>query len=203
MIRLSPGAAPLLLTALFLVSCEGTGWKSRSNPEDSLRYRDGSRSEAAQTGTSSGVALTFYAQEGWEREEPSAETIVAQYMLPAPTEGEDEAHLKVHRFAGGAGSMSANFTRWTGWFSQPDGRESALAAKRSKRTVRGMTVHELDVSGDYRTPGGEGQTQPGLRLLASVVESPYGDYHLELLGPSTTVAAWAASWSTFLDQIEP
>src|SRR5258708_6232889 len=99
----------------------------------------------------------------------------------------DGAECVVYFFgAGQGGSIEANVERWKGQFRQPDD------AKAGKRTIHGLTVTTLDISGDYSGMGGpmaaEKSLKSGYRLLGAIVEGPGGHIFLKLTRPSKTIA---------------
>jgi hypothetical protein len=110
--------------------------------------------------------------------------------------------LIVYWFGGGGGSVEANIERWLGQMQQPDGRPSKDLAARSTRTVNGLAVSLVDVSGTYvaeTSPGsGERLNRPGYRLRAAVVQTPKGPYFIKLTGPAKTIAAEDAAFEAFI-----
>ncbi|MGI8743210.1 MAG: hypothetical protein ACR2NN_11700 [Bryobacteraceae bacterium] len=50
---------------------------------------------------------------------------------------------------GQGGSVEANLDRWINQFQQADGKPSKQAAHVKKRTIRGIGVTTVDVSGAY------------------------------------------------------
>ena len=63
-------------------------------------------------------------------------------------------------------------TRWTKQF------EGAGAPKKGEKTVHGLRVHTIDISGTYLASGGpmmqsQGK-KPGYRLTGAIVEAPRG-----------------------------
>jgi hypothetical protein len=131
----------------------------------------------------------------------------AQYRLPHAEKDAEDASLVVFFFGGQGGTLEANIDRWAGQFEQPDGRASADALKTSTRTVNGMTVHDVDLSGTYvaeTAPGsGEHVRKEGWRMLASILEAKSGPYYAKLVGPSATVARWEESFRSFVTEAKP
>ena len=115
----------------------------------------------------------------------------ATYII-APTGGDKaSAECGVYFFgAGQGGSVEANVERWKGQFKGPDGKPAA--AKLAKRTVHGLAVTTIDVSGEYSGMGGPmaaGRAVADYRLMGSIVEGPGGNLFVKFTGPAKTIAA--------------
>ena len=149
--------------------------------------------------------LRWEAPESWEGVRPSSSMRMAEYLVPGP-EGSEAAVLSVFHFGpGGGGGVEANLDRWIGQFKQPDGAPSEEAARRKKITVRGMTVHLLDVSGTYNAGAAMagGGSKADQRVLGAIVEAPAGLFFFKLLGPKATVAAHEDSFAEFVASMRP
>ena len=147
--------------------------------------------------------LQFTAPPGWVAETPSSKMRKAQYTLPRAEGDAADASLVLYYFgSGGGGGREANLERWAGQFEQPDGSDSSARMKSSDRTVNGLAVTDVDLSGTYvaeTAPGsGERVREEGWRMLASIVETPAGPYYAKLVGPEKTVAHWKASYEAFV-----
>lgn len=108
---------------------------------------------------------------------------------------------------GQGGSVQANMDRWIGQFEQADGKPSKDAAKVVKRSIHGLPVTTVDVSGAYTGMGGPtaqpGPAMPGYRLLGAIVEAPQGSIFLKFTGPAKTIAANQAAFDKMLASFEP
>lgn len=147
--------------------------------------------------------LVFAAQPGWIGEPVTSTMRKAQFRLPGAN-GAADASLVIFWFGPeGGGGAEANIERWVGQFEQPDGSDSRGALKNSTRTVNGMEVVEVDLSGIYvaeTSPGsGVRVREEDWRLLAAIIEAPEGPYYAKLVGPAATVASHAAAYQAFLD----
>ncbi len=91
------------------------------------------------------------------------------------------------------GSVEANIERWKGQF------HNGTPAKVGKRTVHGLAVTTLDVSGDYAGMGGG--VQAGTRLLAAIVEGPGGNIFFKFTGPVKTVTANQGKFEALLSSV--
>jgi len=118
---------------------------------------------------------------------------VAEFTLPRAAGDAEDAQLVIYYFGGEGGGVEANIDRWLGQMKQPDGRASSAVAKRQVRTVNGLKVTLLDVTGTYVSDMTQGDPahpdKSGYRLRTAVVETPKGPYFLKLVGPSRTVSA--------------
>lgn len=161
----------------------------------------GSTSSAPASGSA------FPAQEGWVVETPTSGMRKAQFRLPHAEKDADDASLVVYYFGTQAGTLQANIDRWCGQFEQPDGKKSSDVLKSSTRTVNGISVHEIDLSGTYvaeTAPGsGERVHKDGWRMLAAVFEAKDGPYYAKLVGPSGTIGKWEASFRKFVEAARP
>ena len=155
---------------------------------------------------STAADLTFTAPAAWKRVPTTSGMRVGQFALPRAAGDMADAELVVYYFGGSGGSIDANIERWVGQMHQPDGRPSSAVAKQTKRTVNGLALTLVDVSGTYvaeMTPGAkERHNSPNFRLRAVVVETPNGPYFIKLVGPSTTVAAHERSFDQFLASLQ-
>ena len=131
---------------------------------------------------------------------------VAEFALPRVDGDAEDAQLVVYYFGGQGGSVDANLQRWVEQMQQPDGRPSSTVAKKETRTVNGLAITLLDVSGTYVAEMSPGATtrhnKPEFRLRAGVVETPKGPYFIKLVGPAKTVAKWDAAYAQFLGSLK-
>lgn len=147
--------------------------------------------------------LAFKAPEAWHVRPPASSMRVAEFVIPrADGDGED-AELIVYYFgAQGGGSPQANIDRWIGQMQRPDRQPAKDSAKTRTRTINGLTVTSVDVSGTYvaevRPGSSEHYDKPGFTLSAAVVTTPQGPYYIKLTGPARTVAAAQRGYEEFL-----
>jgi hypothetical protein len=117
---------------------------------------------------------------------------VATYSIPAAP-GSEAGECGVFYFGQGqGGSVEENLSRWTQQF------EAASTPKKTEKTVRGLRVHMIDVSGTYLASGGpmmksQGK-KPGYRLLGAIVEAPRGLVFFKCTGPAATMGKAAADF---------
>jgi len=134
---------------------------------------------------------------GW-KSEGARPMRAATYMV-------DGAECVAYFFgAGQGGSIEANVERWKSQFRQPDGKP--VDVKAGKRTIHGMAVTTLDISGDYSGMGGpmaaEKSVKSGYRLLGAIVEGAGGNIFLKFTGPSKTIAANQKKFEQLLESFE-
>lgn len=151
--------------------------------------------------------LQFSPQSGWTVETPTSNMRKAQYLLPRAEGDTEDASLVVFFFgAGGGGGREANLSRWAGQFEQPDGSASIKQMKSAERTVNGLVVTDVELSGTYvaeTTPGsGERVRKEKWRMLASIVDAPAGPYYVKLVGPAGTLQHWEPSYKSFIDALK-
>lgn len=129
----------------------------------------------------------------------------ATYTVPAAQGDSEAGEMAVFYFGPGqGGGVQANIQRWIGQFKQPDGSPSASKAKRDKRTINGLAVTTIDLSGIYTGSAGPMAPpvdKPGYRLLGAIVEGPQGAVFFKLTGPAKTVAASEAGFEALLKSV--
>jgi len=150
--------------------------------------------------------LTFTTPDGWKQTPPGSSMRVAEFTLPHAAGDADDAQLVVYYFGGSGGSVDANIQRWIGQMQQPDGRPSTAVAKKQSRTVNGLTVSLVDVSGTYTaemSPGASAHHDNAhYRMRAGVVETGKGPYFIKLVGPEKTIAKWERAFEQFVGSVK-
>ena len=152
------------------------------------------------------AGITFSTPDGWKPVATSSSMRVAQFSLPRATGDAQDAELVVYYFGGTGGTVEANIARWVGQMQQPDGRPSSAVLKRQSRTINGLKVTMVDVSGTYvaeMTPGSPARhNSPNFQLRAAVIETANGPYFIKLTGPAKTVAASEKAFEAFLASVK-
>jgi hypothetical protein len=157
---------------------------------------------AALADTAGGIKWT--APTGWKSlgERPMR---AATYVVPAAPGDREDGECAVFYFGPGqGGGVQANIDRWIGQFDQPDGKASKSLAKTQKRTVNGLAVTTIDLTGTYTGAGGPmgpKVTKPGYRLLGGIVEAPQGAVFFKFTGPAKTVTAQEAAFQKLLGSV--
>jgi len=140
----------------------------------------------------SGGGLRWTAPANW-KSEGQRPMRLNTYSVPPATGDTEAGECGVYYFGPGqGGSVEANIDRWIGQFQQPNGKPSKDVAKVDKRTIHGLKITTVDVSGAYTGMGGpmapQGAPKSGYRLLGAVVEGPQGSIFFKFTGPAKTVA---------------
>ena len=187
----------ILAAALLLVA--GCGKKAQKDPHAGLDMErmksmmENPHGQTAETGALDLDAMLSDLPDGWTRSEPTSSMRLAQISL-APAKGDkDPADLAVSHFPGSGGSSSANIVRWQNQFKGPKGEPGPEVAKTDTTMVGLLTVITTDVTGTQLAQGGMmgGSTRevPNSRMIASVIETPSGNWFIKVVGPAKTVAA--------------
>jgi len=124
---------------------------------------------------------------------------VATYDVPSAP-GSEAGECGVFYFGQGqGGGVEDNLSRWIGQF------EGAGAPKKGEKTVHGLKVHTVDISGTYLASGGpmmksQGK-KPGYRLLGAIVEGPQGNVFFKCIGPAATIAKAQADFDGLVGSV--
>jgi hypothetical protein len=153
----------------------------------------------------SGAGMHWTAPLNWKAEAQRPMRL-ATYAIPLASGDSGAAECGVYYFGQGqGGSVEANLGRWIGQFQQPGGNPSKSAARIDKRTLHGLKLTTVDVSGSYTGMGGPmmqaGTPQPGYRLLGAIVEGPQGSVFFKFTGPAKTVAQNQAAFEKMMDSL--
>ena len=160
---------------------------------------------AALLGADSGAGIHWTVPSNWksEGERPMR---LATYQVPAVAGDQEGGECAVYYFGQGqGGSVEANIDRWIGQFQQPNGKPSKDLAKVDKRTIKGLKVTTVDVSGTYTGMGGPrapaGPPKQSYRLLGAIVEGAQGSIFFKFTGPAKTVAQNQAAFEKILSTL--
>lgn len=100
------------------------------------------------------------------------------------------------------GPVEANMTRWKGQFTL---NGAPAPGKTATRTIHGLTVNTLDITGTYAGMGGPMMAplpaQSNTRMLAAIVEGPGGKIFVKFTGPVRTVTTNAAKFEELLNSV--
>jgi hypothetical protein len=149
----------------------------------------------------SGAEVRWTMPATWKAEEQRPMRLATYKVAP-------DSECGVYYFGSGqGGSVEANLDRWIGQFLQADGKPSKDAAHVAKRSVHGLPVTTVDVSGAYTGMGGPtaptaSPAVPGYRLLGAIVEGPQGSIFFKLVGPAKTMAANQAAFDQMIGSLE-
>ncbi len=152
---------------------------------------------AAVEGTAAGVK--WMAPVSWKLQ-AARQMRVATYDIPGAP-GSEPGECGVFYFGEGqGGGVEENFARWVKQF------EGGGPPKKAEKTVHGLRVHTIDVSGTYLASGGpmmqsQGKKQPGFRLLGAIVEAPQGLVFFKCTGPTATIGKAQAEFDALLGSL--
>jgi hypothetical protein len=157
-------------------------------------------------------AVHWQVPKSWETLPNPSPMRIATYRVrgsDADAEG-DAAEMSVSR---AGGSVDANVRRWVGQF------QDAPPESRSERTIKGIKVTIVEVSGTYlgsgMMPGAAGMgggaeaPRPRWSLLAAIAEPPAAgaatpaSYFFKLVGPTATVRAARAAFDKLVETLTP
>ncbi len=195
----------LLWLALAIAGC------SKKSPNSEVSQTPALQPTSAHGGavpaSASGPGLKYTSPAGWIAETPSSASRKAQYKLPRVEGDPEDAELVIYYFGGGGGAIQANVDRWIGEFSGPDGKPVSNSAKVVHKTLNGIPLTLVDVTGTYSSSMGtmmQGQrAKSGIRLLGAIAEAPNGPWFIKLTGPVRTIAKWESSFQSFLNSFQP
>ena len=149
-----------------------------------------------------GAGLRWTGPTGWKAQ-PARPMRLATYSVPAAPNDREEGECGIYYFGRTqGGSIEANLKRWIAQFEQPEHE-----AQIQKRTINGVHVKTVDVSGTYTGAGGpmaaSKSAKPGYRLLGAIVEAPQGLVFIKFTAPVKTAAANQKIFESLLQSIAP
>ena len=151
---------------------------------------------AAVEGSAGGIRWTMPAS--WQVGPPQPMR-AATYAIPAAS-GAEAGSCGVFYFGKNqGGTVDDNLTRWAGQF------EGATAPKKGERTIAGLKVHTISVSGTYLAMSGPSMQPQGKKsdwaLSGAIVEAPEGLVFFKAVGPKSTMEKAQADFETLLKSI--
>jgi hypothetical protein len=200
-------ARHLLLVAALCAACGSQNEPVKLSPNEAAQPDAGAAmGQMAPVAHEASGALSYATPEGWVTETPSNAMRKAQFRLPKQGSDAHDAQVVVTFLSMDGGGLDANLKRWAGMFRQEDGTDSLKALKHTERSVNGMKVHDVEISGTFLAatdPGAkiEGE-QANWRMLMAWVQSAHGNYYVKLLGPAATVAHWEPKFRQFVDSMK-
>jgi len=151
---------------------------------------------AAVEGSAGGIRWTMPAT--WQVGPPQPMR-AATYAIPAAA-GAEAGSCGVFYFGRNqGGTVDDNLTRWVGQF------EAATAPRKAERTIGGLKVHTISVSGTYLAPSGPAMQSQGKKpdwtLSGAIVEAPEGLVFFKAVGPAKTMQKAQADFEALLKSI--
>lgn len=128
----------------------------------------------------------------WKEVPVASAMRLKQFAVP----GKDgDAELVIFFFGKDQGGSTAdNLERWKKQFTPPSGKTIEQVSKVTtlKPAAPNAKATTLEVSGTYNFKArpmdpGPGEPRPNHRMLASVLETPAGNYYIKLTGPEKTI----------------
>ena len=131
----------------------------------------------------------------------------ANYVIPAAAGDSEDGELAVYYFGPGqGGAVEANIQRWIDQFRAPDGGPADALAKRSSKTVNGIEVEILDLTGTYMfkaSPMAPSATpKPGYRMMAAIAQGPSAPVFFKLTAPKKTADAVESQFFEIVDSLK-
>ncbi|MBI1356672.1 MAG: hypothetical protein GC160_20220 [Acidobacteria bacterium] len=161
-------------------------------------------SSAAPAAAESAGGLSWTAPKGWTAQQRPMRA--ANYVVPAAGGDSEAGECAVYYFgAGQGGGVDANIERWISQFRAPDGGSAKSLAKRSEKTVHGLKVSMLDLTGTYLFKpfpmAPQATPKPGYRMLAAIVPGPDAPIFFKLTAPKKTADAAEAAFLAMIESI--
>jgi hypothetical protein len=146
-------------------------------------------------GSAAGVKWTVPA--AWKAQ-PERPMRVATYDLPAAP-GSEAGECGVFYFGQGqGGSVEENLSRWAAQFE-------GGSPKKATKSIHGLQVHTIDISGTYLAPSGpmmkSSGKKPDYRLLGAIVEGPQGNVFFKGVGPAATMSKAQADFDSLVASV--
>jgi hypothetical protein len=150
--------------------------------------------------------LTWTPPSAWKAEGPRPMR-AASYAIPAASGDSEGGECVVYYFGPGqGGGVEANIDRWVAQFQAPDGGPAGKLAKRADKTVNGIRVTTLDLTGTYLFKpfpmAPKATPKPGYRMLAAIVEGSDAPVFFKLTAPKKTADAAEADFWKMIESLK-
>ena len=149
--------------------------------------------------------ISWQEPERWSAQ-PQRPMRAATYAIPAAPGDSEGGECVVYYFGPGqGGGVEANVKRWIGQFQAPDGGPADKLAKRSQKTVNGIEVTLLELTGTYLFKpfpmAPQATEKPGYRMLAAIAEGDDAPVFFKLTAPMKTAAAAEAEFEKMIGSL--
>lgn len=154
-----------------------------------------------------GEAFVVEAPAAWERQQPRVRIIEHEFVIPAPTDEDDQPLAEPGRMTVmiSGGGVEANVERWVGQFRTPAGE--APEPKIEELEVAELPVHLVTLEGvflDQRGPFAPATRREDFQMLGAIVDLPGGaDLFLKLTAPAKTASAAAKGFRRMVESLRP
>ena len=154
----------------------------------------------------SAAGLSWTSPSTW-KSEGSRPMRAATYTIKAAPGDAEGGECVVNYFGPGqGGGVDANLKRWIGQFQAPGGGPADSLAKVSKKTVNGMPVTLIDITGTYLFKAfpmaPEATPKPGYRMLAAMAEGPQGTVFFKFTAPKKTTDAAESQFNGMIESLK-
>lgn len=166
---------------------------------------DRGRGQQPKSGGTTEFPVQWQIPDSWKKVETSSRLKIPKVEFRIPGSN-GTARMKAFYFGPGqGGSVDANLNRWKGQFEAGKGRKK-LEPERSSKTVNGIEVHTLDVTGTFSPSMPRGKQRgatPGTRMLAAIAKVEGKKVFFKLVGPKQTVRAAKSDFDAFVSSLKP
>ena len=154
----------------------------------------------------SAAGIRWTAPAGWKVEGPRPMR-AATYTIAVVPGDRGPAECVVNYFGPGqGGGVDANLKRWIGQFQAPGGGPADSLAKVSKKTINGLPVTLIDITGTYLFKpfpmAPQATPKPGYRMLAAMAEGPQGTVFFKFTAPKKTTDAAESQFNGMIDSLK-
>ena len=157
----------------------------------------------AQAESASGLSWT--APPAW-KSQGARPMRAATYVVPPSSGDKEPGECAVYFFGGGqGGGVRANVERWLGQFQTPDGGPVDEIASVEDKTISGIEITTVDVSGTYlfkpAPMSPRAIPKPGYRMLAAIAQGTDGPVFFKLTAPAKTANAAEADFEKMIESL--
>lgn len=140
------------------------------------------------------LGLNFDLPANWKQVPPGNQMRLAEVQVPDASG--DAAKVCTVVFSTAGGDVESNIARWAGQVKDEAGQPSKY--QDATKTVAGMTVHTVEMTGAFANMG-ETTPHQNWMLRGSVVETPGGLLFVKMTGPREQMAAAAGAYAAMIE----
>jgi hypothetical protein len=141
------------------------------------------------------AGLSLAVPSGWKSVTPSNPMRLAE--LSVPDASGDASKACTVAFSTAGGDIAANIERWAGQVKDGSGQPSK--ATPTTKTVAGMTVHVVEMTGAFSAGMGDATVRENWMLRGAIVETPTGLLFIKMTGPAEPMAAAGPAFNSMID----